>query len=92
MITEIGFIPERRESTLYFDTAQKSYNQLTGATSKKRDLIINIRKPHLDELVTQLTFSLDEDPTTFAEKARAVLREALNAHQLGDPDERGMYE
>jgi len=86
-MTEIGFIPEQSDTALYIDTAQKSFNQLMAEKVTKRDLVINFRKPRPGELITQLTLFGDEDPATFAEKARAILREALEAHP-GSPADR----
>ena len=84
--TEVGFIPGGSESTLYVDTVQKSYNQLTGDTSKKRDLIVNFRKPRPGEF-TQLVLTFDEDTSTFSEKARAIIRQALDTRP-GSPSDR----
>jgi len=86
LMTEVGFIPESSEAALYIDTGQKSFNQLMAEKVTRRDLVINFRKPRPNELV-QLTFFGDEDPATFAEKARAILREALEAHP-GSPADR----
>jgi len=79
IMTEAGFIPEQVDVALFIDTGQKSYNQKVGQKVTKRDLVINFRKPRPNELV-QLTFFGDEDPATFAEKARSILSEALEAH------------
>jgi DNA modification methylase len=79
-LAEAGFIAENREITLYLDTAQKSYNQATGETSKKRDLIINFRKPYPEEITSQLSLFDARDFTTFQDAARAVLVEALTSH------------
>lgn len=80
LMTEVGFIPESTEATLYIDTGQKSFNQLMAEKVTRRDLVINFRKPRPGELVAQLTLFGDEDAATFTEKARAILREALEAH------------
>jgi len=87
LMTEVGFIPEQADAALYIDTGQKSFNQLMAEKVTKRDLVINYRKPRPGELVAQLTLFGDEDPATFAEKARAILREALEAHP-GSPADR----
>jgi ubiquinone/menaquinone biosynthesis C-methylase UbiE len=87
LMTEIGFIPESSEAALYIDTAQKSFNQLMADKVTRRDLVINFRKPRPGELIAQLTLFGDEDAATFAEKARAILREALQAHP-GSPADR----
>lgn len=80
IMTEVGFIPEQIENTLYIDTGQKSYNQKTAEKVTKRDLVINFRKPRPGELAQPLTLSGDEDATTFSQKATAILREALELH------------
>jgi len=80
LMAEAGFISEQSDTALYIDTGQKSFNQLMAEKVTKRDLVINFRKPRPGELDAQLTLFGDEDPTTFAEKARAILTEALDAH------------
>jgi 16S rRNA G966 N2-methylase RsmD len=87
LMTEVGFIPEQSDAALYIDTGQKSFNQLMAEKVTKRDLVINFRKPRPGELVAQLTLFGDEDAATFAEKARIILREALEAHP-GSPADR----
>ena len=86
MMTEVGFIPEQADTTLFIDTGQKSYNQKTAEKVTKRDLVINFRKPRPGEF-TQLTLDFDEDAATFAEKARSILRDALESHP-GSPADR----
>jgi len=80
LMAEVGFIPEVSDRTLYIDTGQKTYNQLMAEKVTRRDLVINFRKPRPGELDAQLTLFGDEDSATFAEKARAILRETLEAH------------
>jgi len=87
IMAEVGFIADKSGDTIYIDTSQKTYNQTQGEKVTRRDLVINFRKPRPDELANQLTLSFDEDPATFAEKARAILREALDAHP-GSPVDR----
>lgn len=86
LMTEVGFIPENLEEALYIDTDQKSFNQLMAEKVTKRDLVINFRKPRPGELIGQLTLFGDEDAATFAEKARAILSEALEAFPGSPPD------
>jgi hypothetical protein len=86
LMTELGFIPEQVETALFIDTGQKSYNQKVAEKVTKRDLVINFRRPRTGEL-TPLTLSGNEDATTFGEKSRAILREALEAHP-GSPADR----
>jgi DNA modification methylase len=87
LMTEIGFIPEQSDAALYIDTGQKSFNQLMAEKVTRRDLVINFRKPRPGELIAQLTLFGDEDAATFAEKARAILRDALETHP-GSPADR----
>lgn len=81
IMAEIGFLPDKSESTLYIDTGQKSYNQQRADKVNKRDLVINFRKPKPGEL-TSGTVSLTgtEDTTTFREKLHMIVREYLTAH------------
>src|SRR5260221_5672581 len=78
-MAEVGFIVDTSESALFIDTGQKSYNQLTADKVTKRDLVINFRKPKLDEIAA-VTISGDEDETTFTEKMHAIIRDYLLAH------------
>jgi DNA modification methylase len=87
LMTEVGFIPEQSEQALFIDKAEKSFNQYTADKVTKRDLVINFRKPRPGELIAQLTLFGNEDPATFAEKGRAILAEALEAHP-GSPADR----
>ena len=81
LMTEVGFIPDKSESTLFIDTGiQKSFNQLTAEKVTKRDLVINFRKPRPGELAARVVLTGDEDATSFFEKARLILVEALEAH------------
>lgn len=86
-MTEIGFIPEQVESALFIDTSQKTLNQLFADKVTRRDLVVNFRKPRPGELASQMFLSGDEDVATFAEKARAILSEALETHP-GSPADR----
>lgn len=77
--TEAGFITEKGDEILAIDALQKSYNQQTGDQVFKKDLVINFRKPRIDEVPEQTVIVGNESPATFNEKARAILSEALNA-------------
>ncbi len=79
LMTQVGFIPEHTEQTLFIDTGGGTYNQATADKATKRDLVINFRKPRPDE-ITQLLLFGDEDPATFVQKARAILAESLEQH------------
>ena len=78
-MAEIGYLTEDQGETLYIDTDQKSYNQQRADKVTKRDLVINFRKPRPGE-TGAVVLTGDEDATTFADKARAILIEALEAH------------
>ncbi len=87
LMAEVGFIPEITDRALFIDTTQKTFNQLMAEKVTRRDLVINFRKPRPDELPQQLMLFGDEDAATFAEKARAILAQALEAHP-GSPADR----
>ena len=79
-MAEVGFIPETVAKPCYTSTqARSQYNQVTADKVTKRDLVINFRKPRPGELGA-VVLTGDEDATTFADKARAILVEALEAH------------
>jgi DNA modification methylase len=80
IMAEAGFIVEKSDAALYIDTGQKSYNQLVADKVNKRDLVINFRKPKLDELTTSIAITGDEDKTTFNEKVRQIIRDYLGAN------------
>ncbi len=80
IMAEVGFVADRPEGVLFIDTGQKSYNQLTADKVTKRDLVINYRKPRPGETAAALLLSSAEDSGTFAQRARAVIRDYLEAH------------
>lgn len=79
LMAEVGFVSEMLETALYIDTGGKTYNQYTADKVTKRDLVINFRKPRPGEL-NQFAFLEHEEQATFAEKAQAILTEALQVH------------
>ena len=79
LMTYIGFIPDTVDQALYIDAAQKSIKQVTASQVARRDLVVNFRKPGPRDLPSQLVLFGDEDASTFADKARAILAEALEA-------------
>ena len=87
IMAEVGFVADDIDQILSIEARQKSYNQQTGIRVFKKDLVVNFRKPRPGELVAQLTLFGDEDETTFTEKARAILREALDLRP-GSPADR----
>lgn len=87
IMAEVGFITESGGGdALYIDAGQKSYNQLTADKVTKRDLVINFRKPRPGEVAPALAITGDEDAATFAEKARAILADALERHPGASAD------
>jgi 16S rRNA G966 N2-methylase RsmD len=85
IMAEVGFIAEGGSGdALYIDTGQKSYNQLTADKVTKRDLVINFRKPRPG--VVGPVDNGPYDDATFAEKARAILTDALEAHPGASAD------
>lgn len=80
LMTEVGFIPEKSDETLFIDVGQKSYNQLVADKVTKRDLVINFRKPRPEELTPFAIITGDEDAATFTEKARLILVGTLDTH------------
>ncbi|MFC1975475.1 hypothetical protein ACFLXQ_03640, partial [Chloroflexota bacterium] len=77
--SEAGLVSEKTEQTLFIDATQRSWKQIVAEKVTRRDLVINFRKPRPDE-ITQLMLFGDEDPTTFNQKARAILAESLEQH------------
>lgn len=81
VMAEEGFVSSQTDHALFIDTGQKSYNQLTGATSKKRDLVISFRKPSPGDLrITRVYIPENADHKTFMEVGRDVLRDFLTEH------------
>ena len=80
IMTEVGFIPEHSDQTLFIDTGQKAFKQLIATKVTKRDLVINFRKPRPGELSGQLDLFDSADLASFQQAARAILTEALIAH------------
>ncbi len=78
LMTEVGFIPEQSNATLFIDTGQKSYNQYVAEKVTKRDLVINFRKPRDGEVASKVLLTGKEDDSTFNELAQIILREALD--------------
>lgn len=80
IMAEVGFIFEEVENTLFIDVSQKTLNQLHAEKVTKRDLVINFRKPRPGEVAAKVILTGEEDATSFFEKGRAILIEALEAH------------
>ena len=80
IMTEVGFIPETSEKTLFIDTGQKTFHQFVDDQVTKRDLVINFRKPREGEIAAKVLLTGEEDPTSFSEKGQLILREVLNRH------------
>ena len=80
LMLSIGFLPGEIESVSSMETGWLSLKMHTSTHITERDLVVNFRKPRPGELVAQLTLFGDEDAATFAEKARAILRQTLETH------------
>jgi len=80
IMAQAGFIADHSTEALFIDTGQKTYNQTQAEKVTKRDLVINFRKPRPGEVAARVILTGDEDATSFFEKARAILIEALEAH------------
>ncbi len=80
IMAKAGFVPGKAEGALFIDTTQKSYNQLTGATAKKRDLVISFRKPFPNEMPFHVLLQDTKDSATFTEKVHVIIRDYLMAH------------
>lgn len=80
LLAEAGFIVEKTESALYIDTKTKTTNQYFADKVNKRDLVINFRKPRLDELTSKITITGNEDTTTFSSKVHIITRDYLTTH------------
>ena len=77
-MAEVGFLIVNEAGVLAIDAKQKTYNQLTGETVNKRDLIINYRKPNIGEVVSTLAIIGNEDKGTFSDKVHLIIREFLS--------------
>ncbi len=86
LLAEIGFLPEANENTIFIEGEHKSFNQYTAEKVTKRDLVINFRKPRPGEVTSKIVLTGEEDATSFFEKARAILVEALEAHPGSSAD------
>jgi 16S rRNA G966 N2-methylase RsmD len=80
IMAEAGFMASQTDSAVFIDTGQKSYNQNTGATAKKRDLVINFRKPRADEASSGPHITGEEDAEGFGEKLRLLISDFLAAN------------
>lgn len=79
-MAEVGLIVGKQETTLFIDTDQKSYRQLTAEDNTLRDLVVNFRKPKLGEIAADVALTGDEDSTTFNDKVRIIIRDYLIAN------------
>jgi len=79
IMAESGFIADKSGETLFIDTGQKSYNQLTADKVTKRDLVINFRKAKSDEVSAGTEITGEEDPEAFGEKLRVLIADFLLA-------------
>ncbi len=80
IMAEVGFVVDKSEKTLFIDTGQKSFNQLTADKSTKRDLVLNFYKPKPSDLRVTTYFPDSEDAQTFSEVGAQVIRDFLTSH------------
>lgn len=80
LMAAIGFISDKTDRSLYIDASQKSIKQITASQVAKRDLVISFRKPREGEVVAKVFLTGEEDATSFNEKARLILHQALERH------------
>jgi len=80
IMAEVGFVVDNSGISLFIDTKEKSFNQLTADKVTKRDLLVNFRKPLPEELTPYAILTGDEDAATFTEKARLILVNNLETH------------
>jgi len=78
VLAECGFIAEQTNSAIYIGTGQKSLKQLTSGQITQRDLVINFRKPRLDEAYSAAGLLSDAVDADFGDKARAIIRDYLS--------------
>lgn len=79
IMAEAGFLVEKSEAALFIDTKQKSYNQLIADKVNKRDLVINFQKPKSGQIALDFAIQGTEDPATFREKVKGIIRNYLTA-------------
>jgi len=80
IMAEVGFLPDKNESALFIDMAEKSWKQRVADKVHKRDLVINFRKPKPGEVVSGIFITGEEDETTFNEKVRSIICDYLETH------------
>jgi DNA modification methylase len=80
ILAQVGFVVDRTDSTLFIDTGQKTYNQLTADKATKRDLVLNFYKPKPSDLRVTIYIPDDEQSPTFLEAAKQVVRDYLTVH------------
>lgn len=80
IMLDAGFIVDKSESTVVIDTSQKSWKQNVADKINKRDLVINFRKPRPGEAAPYVSFTGEEDESTFNEKVREIVKKYLSAH------------
>jgi len=77
VMSEIGFLVQKSKDTLFIETMQKSYRQLTASDNTLRDLVINFRKPKLEELGKKTIGRRGEQ--TFREEVVSIISDLLEA-------------
>lgn len=80
LMLEVGFIPGENEGLSSMETGWQTLKMHTSTDITKRDLVINFRKPRIKERLEGIVITGNEDTTSFTDKARAILTEALGTH------------
>jgi hypothetical protein len=86
IMAEAGFVPDQAEKAIFISTSQKTHNQIHADKVTKRDLVINFRKPGLDEVSALPEITGDENPADFGEKVRLLISDYLTAHPATSKD------
>lgn len=77
---EAGFITDVSDHAVGIDSSQKAYQQSVADKVTKRDLIINFRKPMLNEIVSEIIITENDDHSTFGDKVRTVISDFLEIY------------
>jgi|GEM_PF-841718 len=81
ILCEIGFQPDGSVQSVAIDSVQKSFKQLRRKEANvRKDLVINFRKPKIEEVSAAITITGEEDKRTFNEKVCNIIRDYLSAN------------
>lgn len=85
IMAECGFVVEQATTTTSIGTGQRSYYQRVLDNTVKRDLVINYRKPYIDEAKNIFIYESDNN-STFIEKVIQIIRNYLSINPGGSKD------